>query len=153
MEKEKKPKFVAQKDTSPGILNVPAFDMMQTLSQIKISIPLLEMMSIQENRDNAFSFLNKTPCIPLVISNNNFNVEEVDEHIQGDIPITMQGPEVYLGTTITKIPSQVDSFFMTFLINGKYVNNCMIDSGAAINIMPMGVMRELGLKVDCNYRK
>lgn len=69
------------------------------------------------------------------------------------MPVTMQGPVVYLGTTITKIPSQVDPFYMTLLINGKYANNCMIDSGDSINIMPIGVMRDLGLKVDFNYGK
>lgn len=56
--------------------------MMQTLSKIKIYVPLIEMMRIPKHRDNALAFINKTPCKSLVISNNNVNVGEVDEHIQ-----------------------------------------------------------------------
>ena len=55
--------------------------------------------------------------------------------------------EVYLGDVLTTSP-QVDSFFTTMLINNKLLRNYMIESGAAINIMLVGVMKQLGMWVD-----
>jgi uncharacterized membrane protein SpoIIM required for sporulation len=49
---------------------------------------------------------------------------------------------------ILSTPPQVDLFFTTLLINNKLLRNCMIDSGSAINIMPIGVMKQLGMCVD-----
>jgi hypothetical protein len=43
-------------------------------------------------------------------------------------------------------------FFMTLLINNKYLNNCMLDSGAGANMMSLKVMEKLGLKVTRPYR-
>lgn len=39
------------------------------------------------------------------------------------------------------------------MINNKMVKNCIIDSGAAVNIMPEDVMKELGMHVDTPYGK
>jgi hypothetical protein len=42
----------------------------------------------------------------------------------------------------------IDPFFLSLIIKGKTVKNCMIDSGASNTIMPFKVMEALGLKVD-----
>jgi hypothetical protein len=42
-------------------------------------------------------------------------------------------------------------FFMTFLINNKFLNNCRVDSGAGANMMSLKVMEKLGLKVTWPY--
>jgi hypothetical protein len=41
---------------------------------------------------------------------------------------------------------------MTLLINNKYLNNCMLDSGAGANMMSLKVIERLGLKVTRPYR-
>jgi hypothetical protein len=55
---------------------------------------------------------------------------------QGDRKI----PKVFLGDTLIN-PPQNEPFFTKMLINNKLVRNFMIDLGATINIMPMGVMK------------
>jgi len=57
-------------------------------------------------------------------------------------------PEVYLGMTMTKCPSQVEPFYVSLVINGKVIRNCMLDSGASTNIMPLAIMQQAGLKID-----
>ena len=42
----------------------------------------------------------------------------------------------------------VEPFFLSILINGKTLKNCMIDSGGSNIVMHYEVMKQLGLKVD-----
>jgi hypothetical protein len=42
--------------------------------------------------------------------------------------------------------------FMTLFINNKFLNNCMLDSGAGANIMSLKVMERSGLRVTRPYR-
>lgn len=39
-------------------------------------------------------------------------------------------------------------FFLSLIINGKTLKNCMIKSGASNIVMPFKIMEYLGLKVD-----
>lgn len=64
-----------------------------------------------------------------------------------------ENPKIYLGTTITSNPSHVNPFFLSLIIDGKLLRNCMIDSRASNNIMPIKIMEEMGLKVDSTYGK
>jgi hypothetical protein len=43
-------------------------------------------------------------------------------------------------------------FFMTLAMNDKSLNNCMLDTGVGANMMPLKVMRQVGLKVTRPYR-
>jgi hypothetical protein len=43
-------------------------------------------------------------------------------------------------------------FFMTLTMNGKNLNNCMLDTGVGANMMSLKVMRQVGLKVTRPYR-
>jgi hypothetical protein len=43
-------------------------------------------------------------------------------------------------------------FFMTLMMNNKYLNNCMLDIGADENMMSLKVMQQMGLKVTRPYR-
>ena len=42
----------------------------------------------------------------------------------------------------------VEPFFLSILVNGKTLKNCMIDFGASNIVMPFEIMKKLGLKVD-----
>jgi hypothetical protein len=42
-------------------------------------------------------------------------------------------------------------FFMTLLVNNKCINNCMLDSGAGVNMMFLNVMEKLGLRATLPY--
>jgi len=41
---------------------------------------------------------------------------------------------------------------MTLMMNNKYLNNCMLDTGAGANMMSLKVMQQMGLKVTRPYR-
>ena len=38
--------------------------------------------------------------------------------------------------------------FMTLTFGDHYLHNCVVDSGAESNIMPLKLMRQLGLKIS-----
>ena len=62
-------------------------------------------------------------------------------------------PKIYLGTIVNKDHTQINPFYLTFLINNKLVKNCMINSRATMNIIPIDVMKSLNLTVDIPYGK
>ncbi|KAH9321263.1 hypothetical protein KI387_015902, partial [Taxus chinensis] len=47
----------------------------------------------------------------------------------------------------------VDPFFTTLIIKDRLLHNCMFDSGASCNVMPLEVMNELDIKVTTAYGK
>jgi hypothetical protein len=104
------------------------------------------MMKIKEYRNN-------TPKLIVSGNNKNTNLENKETNrINNSRQESVKVPEVCLGDTLMN-PPQIDPFFTMMLINNKLVRNCMIDSGVAINIIPMGVMKQLGMWVDTNGGK
>jgi hypothetical protein len=43
-------------------------------------------------------------------------------------------------------------FFMTLTMNNKYINNCMLDTGASANMTSLKAMQQMGLKVTRPYK-
>lgn len=111
---------------------------------MKVTVPLVELLKIKEHKEAAFAlFANISDNdAPLLIGTKG---DEKD--------LEQQIPEIYVGTTITQEPSQVDPFYVTLLVNNRLIKNCMIYSKAAANVMPYGVMKELGLSVSTLYGK
>lgn len=128
-------KPVEKKQVSRPNSNCNSF-MSQALSQVKISMPLLEVMKFPDYKNETLK----------IISN-------VGEMSREDPKSKEDPPVVYLGTSVTKTLTQVDPFYLTLLINEKMLKTCMIDSGAAINIMLEDVMKELRMHVDTPYNK
>ena len=111
--------------------------MSHALSQLKIAVPLMDMMKFSNYRNETVKILS--------------NVQDINN--KDDVKNNEETPIVYLGTTLNKRSNQVDPFYLTLLINNKLIKNCMIDSGAAVNIMSADVMKEIGLKVDTPFGK
>lgn len=108
-------------------------------------------MKVDEYRNSALNSISDVSNKPEDQNKNKYELENNERHVnnvKGEITKT---PKIYLGNTLTRNPSQVDPFYTTLLINNKLVKKCMIDSRAEINIMPMAVMKELGLWVDATY--
>ena len=53
-----------------------------------------------------------------------------------------------LDDTLVPYIEDIDPFFISLIIKGKTLKNCMIDLGASNTIMPFKIMEALGLKVD-----
>jgi len=123
------------------IQNYAPFDITQVLSQVKVFVPLMELMKLEEIKNRIVSLISRVPC----------QAKQNDE-AQGKKHAICneedEAPEVYLGVTMTKCPSQVEPFYVSLVINGKVIRNCMLDSGASTNIMPLAIMQQAGLKID-----
>ena len=55
---------------------------------------------------------------------------------------------MFLDDSLVAYIEYIDPFFLSLIIKGKTIKNCMIDLGASNTIMPFKVMEVLGLKVD-----
>lgn len=125
-------------------------DMRKLLSQIIVKNPLLEMMRIEEHKVKALSWVKGA------FSSNTQSSTKANEIVSGGDSIENQCseiiseiPQIYLDANAANVISRiVDPFFLSLIVNGKLLRNCMIDSGASNTIMPIEIMRSLGLKVD-----
>lgn len=61
--------------------------------------------------------------------------------------------EVYLGTSLVEFQPDVDTFHTTLIIKDRVVHNCMFDSWASCNVIPLKVMNELNIKVTKTFGK
>ncbi|KAH9298556.1 hypothetical protein KI387_030238, partial [Taxus chinensis] len=127
------------------------------LSQIKVSVPIIELLRIPEHKKRAFEYLGLKE--EKIIPSRNVNVVENPlQSIAGlETPPPMEdfgeAPEVYLGTSLVDSQLNVDPFFTTFLVKDRLLHNCMFDLGASCNIMPLEVMNELDIKLTIAYGK
>lgn len=73
-----------------------SFDFTNVWTQIKFSVPLLEMMKVLEYREKASKLITS---VPKEIA------KEQGQQDQAKVDEEEATPVIYLGTTITKIPS------------------------------------------------
>jgi hypothetical protein len=103
------------------------FDFEGALSKMHVNVPLREAIkipSIKEFFDTFFLGSNEPMDPPIMLQVDHFRIQ------YGENP----------------------PFFMTLTMNGKSLNNCMLDTGAGANMMSLKVMRQVGLKVTRPYR-
>lgn len=141
--KASQPRIEKDKANTESIVS-STFDMTKSLTQMKVTVPLVELLKIGEHREAAFYLFSS-------ISHNNSSLPAGTKKDKEDQE--QQILENYVGTTITQEPSQVDPFYVTMLINNRLIKNCMIDFGVAANVIPYGVIKELGLLVSTLYGK
>ena len=55
---------------------------------------------------------------------------------------------MYLDSAVTPYTEDIDPFFLSLVVNGKVLKNCMIDSSASNTMIPFKNMEALGLKLD-----
>jgi hypothetical protein len=103
------------------------FDLEGALSKMHVNVPLrkaIKIPSIKEHFDTLFLGSNEPMDPPIMLQDDHFRVQ------YGENP----------------------PFFMTLAMNGKSLNNCMLDTGVGDNMMSLKVMRQVGLKVTRPYR-
>ncbi|KAH9294171.1 hypothetical protein KI387_040623, partial [Taxus chinensis] len=132
------------------------YDIAQMLSQIKIFVPIVELLRIPEHRNRAFKYLGfKEEKVTQGRNVNNVETPPTISELKKPQVLEELGepPEVYLGTSLVESQLKVDPFFTTLIIKDKLLHNCMFDSRASCNVMPLEVMNELDLKVTTAYGK
>jgi hypothetical protein len=103
------------------------FDFEGALAKMNVSVPLREAIKIPTIKQRFNKFFAGTPepeDPPIMLQANHFRIH------YGDNP----------------------PFFMTLEMNNKYLNNCMLDTGAGANMMSLKVMQQMGLKVTRPYK-
>jgi hypothetical protein len=103
------------------------FDFEGALAKMNVSVPLREVIKIPTIKQRFNNFFVGTPepeDPPIMLQANHFRIH------YGDNP----------------------PFFMTLEMNNKYLNNCMLDTGAGANMMSLKVMQQMGLKVTRPYK-
>jgi hypothetical protein len=103
------------------------FDFEGALAKMHVNVPLKEAIKIPTIKDRFNNFFAGTPepeDPPIMLQANHFRIH------YGDNP----------------------PFFMTLQMNDKYLNNCMLDTGAGANMMSLKVMQQMGLKVTRPYK-
>jgi hypothetical protein len=103
------------------------FDFEGALSKMHVNVPLKEAVkipSIKECFNTFFSGTAEPMDPPIMLQADHFRIQ------YGENP----------------------PFFMTLMMNNKYLNNCMLDTGAGANMMSLKVMQQMGLKVTRPYR-
>jgi hypothetical protein len=103
------------------------FDLEGALEKIHVNVPLKEdikIPTIKEHFNNFFAATPEPEDPPIMLQANHFRIH------YGDNP----------------------PFFMTLKMNNKFLNNCMLDTGAGANMMYLKVMQQMGLKVTRPYK-
>ncbi|KAH9312413.1 hypothetical protein KI387_027448, partial [Taxus chinensis] len=107
------------------------------------------MLRILEHKKREFEYLGlKEEKTAL---GRNVNIVETPPIIEGlETPPTLEElgepPEVFLGTSLVESQLNVDPFFTTMIIKDRLLHNCMFNSGASCNVMPLEVMNEMDIK-------
>lgn len=126
-------------------------DMTNVLSQIIVKVPLSELLRIPEHRTKAIAWLRDTDIKERHDCNENHHHKERKKEEMKDKEdevVVSQIPQIFLDSYVSECLGSVEPFFLSILVNGKTLKNCMIDSGASNTVMPFEIMKELGLKVE-----
>lgn len=116
-----------------------------------IKVTLLEMMRIEDHRLRALDWENGVSSIEVQeMSRSDKHVASLEDTLDNkNEEIVSKIPQIFLDTNVVNIASGiVDPFFLSLMINGKILKNCMIDYGASNTVMLVEIMKSLGLKVD-----
>ena len=105
------------------------------ISKIKISIPLVELVTQDVYKNQVLEALN--------IGNDNDTLNLTDDKLE-----LLFGPEVERKYQEGAIPP----FYVSLNIHDKILHNSMLDSGASHNLMAKVVMERLGLEITKPYK-
>ena len=72
------------------------------------------------------------------------NLSKKQSNFNEDVPIILQSRD----------PNKEDhpTFYISLIANNKLLHNCMLDSGASLNIMTRKVMEQMGLTISRPYQ-
>eukprot|EP00253_Pinus_taeda_P002724 PITA_02724 len=112
------------------------FSLTKELEKIRIQVPLTELVKTPVYQREIAEFINLRE---------NVNVNDT-MNLQEDKPIVVFGPHV------EEVDSSTPPFYIPLLIHDFLLHNCMFDSGASHNLMPLSVMKQLNLQVTKPYR-
>ena len=112
------------------ITNQISLHLSKLLSQINVSVPLLQLMKVPVLREQAKKIL---------------GLQEFMEESHEDAPVVLQTMSQE-GTNGSHNP-----FFITLVVNDLLLHNSMLDYGESTYVMPLTIMNQLGIKTSRPY--
>ena len=122
-------------------------DIEHELHKVMQNVSLGELVKLPSVKDQVQQFFDNIPVV---------NAPEIVYetcHIQS---VRGQEVEVYPPIQIHTVVYERKSgghppFYLTLQINNLLLHNCMLDSGAAMNVIPLSIMKEMGLEITRPY--
>ena len=59
---------------------------------------------------------------------------------------------VMFGPHVEELDASTPPFYVSLVIHDFLLHNCMLDSRASHNLLPLSVMEKLGLQITCPYK-
>jgi hypothetical protein len=109
--------------------------MVEDLKKLKSNISVMDLCRIPQQKDLLLQALDEDGKLMLNLSPNSSE----GKGISGEI----RKPNVNTITTDKKPRSSVPPFLLTFEIYNKNLHNCLVESGASSNVMPLSVCKKL----------
>jgi len=128
--KEKEKKEIPVKEVE----KIPAFNLENDISKLKLSIPLTEIMKNNSYRGQVSKMLNFDLMFDMV-------------DVEDDQPEIIFGP----ASNGESPDSDVPPFYINLRLHDFVLHNAMFDSGASHNLMPKAIMDKLGLDITRQY--
>ena len=113
----------------------PSFSYENEIQKIKIPVPFLELIKIEEVKK----------CLSKMLLSKSYSNTTDSVNLQDE------KPTIILGPLIEDRDDSSPPFYTSLNIHDKVLHNFLMDSGASHNLMPKAVMDELGLEITKAY--
>lgn len=126
----------SEDENERNIKQVHVFSLTKELEKIRIQVPLTELVKTRVYQREIAKFINLSQ---------NVNINDI-VNLQEDKLVVVFGPHV------KEVDYSTPPFYLSLLIHDFLLHNCMFDSGASHDLMPLSVMKQLNLQVTKPYR-
>ena len=72
--------------------------------------------------------------------------------IPDSLNLQEERPMVVFGPHVEELDTSTPPFYVSLVIHDLLLHNCMLDSGASHNLLPLLVMEQLGLQITRPYK-
>ena len=72
--------------------------------------------------------------------------------IPNSLNLQEERPMVVFGPHVEELDSSTPPFYVSLVIHDLLLHNCMLDSEASHNLLPLSVMEQLGLQITRPYK-
>ena len=129
---EDKPPVMPKEPKENPIEKSPAvFFLQKELEKVKIPVPLAKLL--------------KHPSYQAQVSQ--FMLPQGVTSIPDSLNLQEERPMVVFGPNVEEMESSTPPFYVFLVIHDLLLHNCMLDSGASHNLLPLSVMEQLGLQI------
>jgi hypothetical protein len=106
------------------------YNVVEDLSKLRITLPFTEVVKIPQQRENILRLLDDP---------------------SGKMEVVVISPKQIQNTSTVKLRGKIPPFYISIENHDVSLHNCLVDTGATNNIMPLEVMEALGMNCTKYY--